>query len=123
MASGTKCELWGMTLIFLATAFQLFLLDTVTEGVTDAYFYRVEEKLYSIWTLLAALYSSSDANQSQSVLAANFPLLLREWKEWDEDMKTIKWQRDFFSVVASVIFLLGSALTILGKYLDSKRIQ
>jgi hypothetical protein len=118
---GTKCELWGMSIILIAATFQLFLLDAVVEGVVDGSFYRVEEKLDSIWALLADLYTQSGANRSEATSLANFPVLLKNWKEWNEGMEHIKSQRETFSYVAAGVFVFGSVLTILGKYLDAKR--
>lgn len=82
---------------------------------------QLETKIDYIWFTLADLYSHSDANTSGAMSVSNFPAQLESWRSWGTEAAPIKNQRDSFSVIAGCVFLVGSLLTIAGKYLDAPR--
>lgn len=121
LSNGIKLELIGMSLVLMATAWSLFFSDTAFHMFIDSSFYRVEEKLNTIWFTLADLYSHSEANSSGSSSSVNFTQVLNSWKDWREGQESLRAQKEMFSNIGGSVFILGSILIIVGKYLDAKK--
>jgi len=67
ISTGFKLELFGMAIIFTATAWTFFLGDAATHMYLDASFYRIDEKLNTIWSTISSQYASSELNDSNAI--------------------------------------------------------
>lgn len=114
-----KLELIGMLLLLGSSAWSLFFNDTLAAMSFDSSFYRVEEKLDTIWATLADLYSQSEANTSKAMSRVNFETALANWKQWRQGTEDFRQQKEFGSVVGGITFILGSILIVIGRYLEA----
>jgi hypothetical protein len=111
----SKIEIVGMVLVLLSAAWSLFFSDALNHLFLDSSFYRVDEKLNTIWFTLADLYSNSASNDSGASSSTNFKNALQNWKDWRQDQEQLRYQKSLFATIGGVIFIFGSVLVIWGK--------
>lgn len=110
-----------MGIVLASVALGLFLGDIIILVLQDSYFYRIDEKLDSIWILLSDIYSHSDANTSGAIMSANFQALSENWAVWREGQESIRKQNGIISTIGGIGFMAGSLMIIAGKYVEAKR--
>jgi len=120
---GLKIELLGMVAVLASAAWTLFFSNSLTHMFVDNSFYRVEQKLDTMWGVLANIYSTSEHNDSGANSRTNFKEALRSWKDWREGTETLRQQQEMFSQIGGYVFIIGSVLIIVGKYMGAKTNQ
>jgi hypothetical protein len=120
LKSSAKFEIVGMAIVLLSAAWSLLLASSVDSVFSDSRFFYIEDKLDTMWGVVAALYSHSSANTENVMAGVNFHNALENWKEYGSHSRNLASQSHLFSLLGAFSFLIGSACLLFGKYLKEK---
>jgi len=113
----------GLLLILLSFLIQLIETDIESE-IRDAQFYQTQVKLDRIWDLLGKEYSIDNSKTSNSRYL-EFQDINKQWKYYSQDKEYLdEWKKsvlfDFISKIRIWIFIIGSIILIIPKWIKRK---
>lgn len=120
---GTLNKIEGVGLLFVLVSFffQLFQ-NNLQSNLNESQYYRLHEKLDTMWHVVQNDYSKNHPETGVSGVI-NFKVLSSNWKIYSEQIQELKsWEDgiDFFSKLSIAIFVLGSLLLIIPKFIEEK---
>ncbi|MCA0363035.1 MAG: hypothetical protein LCH67_03270 [Bacteroidetes bacterium] len=113
----------GLLLILLSFLIQLIETDIESE-IREAQFYQTQVKLDRVWDLLGKEYSI-DNNKTSNSRYIEFQEINKHWKYYSQDKEYLdEWKKsvlfDFISKIRIWIFVLGSLILIIPKWIKRK---
>jgi len=112
-------EFWGILLILASSFIQIFLLSPSQDLTNEAVIWKIEEKLDLIFMAATLNYHKLHPEENHSW---NNPDQLDTYKyvEMNKDLQTTKKQTTTLQWVVGSIFLIGSLLLLIGKFMEIK---
>ena len=113
----------GLLLILLSFLIQLIETDIESE-IREAQFYQTQVKLDRVWDLLGKEYYIDNSKTSNSRYL-EFQEINKQWKYYSEDKEYLdEWKKsvwfDFISKMRIWIFIIGSIILIIPKWIKRK---
>lgn len=116
-----KLEGIGLLLILISFFLQLVQND-LQSALNKSQYYHLHNKLDTIWQIIQNDYSQNhpEARVSGTI---NFETYSKNWKIYSEQIKELKSLEDsnnIFSKLNIIIFVFGSVLLIIPKFIEEK---
>ena len=116
-----KLEGIGLLLILISFFLQLVQND-LQSALNKSQYYQLHDKLDTIWRIIQNDYSQNhpEAGVSGTI---NFEAYSKNWKIYSEQIKELKSLEDsnsIFSKLNIIIFVFGSILLIIPKFIEEK---
>lgn len=108
-----KLEITGGVLLLVSIGWQLFLSDPLSEVATRADFYELHEKIDVIWNYLGFIGSKVG---DSSVASSGYGQHTKSYGRAQAGDRKLRQQQELLRIVASILYLIGSALVLLGEY-------
>jgi hypothetical protein len=103
----------GAALVLLATIVELTLERSLKELHEDALRMRLEDKIDTIWHLMAAQYSQSAANKTWPIESIDFATASRHFW-YQQDFHELNTQQHWFETARAWAQVLGGAFILVG---------
>ncbi len=119
----TLNKIEGIGLILILLSFFTQLIQNDLEGsLQESQYYHLNKKLDYIWTIVEKQYSENHPEEGVS-MAINFKAYDEDWKIYSEQIKELKpWEESIsiFSKISIWIFVFGTLLLIIPKFMEEK---
>jgi len=115
-------EIIGIFLILVAFCWQQFETDSETLSY-EVDLYQIHDKLDALWGVIADDYAHRYSNDIKSLVSSNFDFILANWKYWSQmknEKMNVDSQRESAKLFRIILYILGSCLILIRKYLDIK---
>lgn len=113
----------GLGLILILISFFMQLMQNDLEGSKhESEYYHLNEKLDNMWTIIEKQYSENHPDEGVS-MAINFKFYDENWKIYSEQRKEMESWEDainIFSKISIVIFITGTIISIIPKFIEEK---
>lgn len=115
----------GVGLLFILFSFSIQLIETDIESeIREAQFYQTQIKLDNIWELNGKEYSQEFSKPS-NLRYIEFQEVNRNWKYYSQDKDYLdQWKKsvffDFISKLRIWIFVIGSLILVIPKFINKK---
>ncbi|MDH1470236.1 hypothetical protein [Shewanella sp. GD03713] len=117
-----KMELWGLILILLSSFTQLFILNKSQDLTNNAVVWKIENKMDVIFSVLTSNHDILNFGVPENPKTAGELFTNYKYAEMNKSMETTQNQTKFIGLFVSVLFVLGSFLLVLAKYIELKKI-
>lgn len=108
----------GLVLLLLAFGWQCWE-EQANQLKYEGYIYELDQKLEAIWDGVYDEALHSDRYNGEALVSVNYDALnktVRDWGQIEKDFTTLNRQTAHFFWARVVLYLLGSAFVIFGKW-------